>query len=270
MSTQEVSEQYARIVTNYNEIADITDLIRMGGTDTDGQKVKLVKDTVLTFEDGQVRATSFDGMNSVWNDVRVDFDGIKREGKLVIGSISEFRKYLKRFGENTIVEQVERDDGMWLEFKDEDRKNGAYPARDEEHIKSVKNTDQLPFRFDEGDDCPVAPSKNIDLDTFIVTEVSEIKNIIDDGDTTDVRKYPMSVEDGEVTVMVGDDSGYIQTQFSAEGEGEASSVYAYGVDNVFSNLSGEVTIFLADEAPMWVHQDGESHTLDYMIAQDME
>lgn len=268
---EEVEEQYAKIKTNYDEISDITDKFRLYGKDTDGQKTKLVTDGVLHFRDDQMQTRVFDPMKSVWADVRIDFEGIKREGKLVIGSISQFRTYIKRFGQHTIVEQVERDDGMWLQFNDEDRKEGGYPATDEDHIDSTDKVDELPYEYDsETDEFPHAPAKGIEMDTYFVTEVTEIKDIIEDGDTTEVRRFPIYVDEGSVSVKVGDQDGYIETTFQAEGEGEASSVYAYGVDNVFSNLSGEVEVYLTQDGAMWVHQDTEDHTVDYMIAEDLE
>lgn len=267
---EEVTEQYARIKTNYEEISELTNYIRMRGVDTDGQKIKLVTDTILYFQDDTVWAKAFDPMKSVWTWVRQDFDGIKQDGKLVIGSISDFRKYLNRFGEHTIVQQEEREDGVWLTFNDEDRKEGAYPATDEDHIKSVQNVEELPFQFEEGDDYPHAPAKGVELDTFFVTDVAEIDDVIEDGDTTQVRKYPLSVEDGVVSARVGDEDGYIETSFQASGEGTSASIYGYGMDNVFSNLTGEVTVFLMDDGPLWVHAEDEEKTLDYMIAQDEE
>lgn len=268
---EDVTEQYAKVKTNYDEICEITDKFRLYGKDTDGQKTKLVTDGILRFEDDQVHTRVFDGMKSVWADISIDFDGIKREGILVIGSISQFRTYISRFGEHTIVEQVDRDDGAWLEFNDEDRKEGAYPATDKDHIDSTDKVDQLPYQYDpETDEFPHAPTKNIEMDTYFIVEVEEIKDIIEDGDTTEVRRFPIYVDEGSVSVKVGDQDGYIETTFEAEGEGEASSVYAYGVDNVFSNLTGEVEVYLTQDGAMWVHQETEEHTLDYMIAEDLE
>lgn len=271
MSQAEAQQQYARIVSNESEMGEILDKIRMRGKDTDGQVTPLVEDTILTFEDGQVHTRAFDPMKSVWVRLSWPFDNIRQEGRLVIGDISEFRSYLGRFGEQTVIEQKVTEETVEIRFNDEERKVGGYPAQDEEHIKSTQQVDQLPFEYDvEEDDHPAAPAKGVYLDTWFTTEVAEIKDVLEDGDTTQVRKYPLSVEDGHVQVRVGDDTGYIETEFHADaGEGTAASMYGYGMDNVFSNLSGEITVFLTDDGALWVHQTTDDGAqLDYMIAQD--
>lgn len=272
MSEAEVQQEYARIVTNHAEMDDLLSKLRMRGKDTDGQTTSFVKDTILHFEGGQVHAKAFDPMKSVWVRLNIPFDGIKQEGQLVIGDISEFLSYLGRFGEQTIVSQELPDDEntYHLRFNDEDRKVGGYPAKDEEHIKSIQQADQLPYQFDpEEDDHPAAPSKNVYLDTWFRCDVKEVLDILEDGDTTQIRKYPMNVEDGRVQVRVGDETGYIETEFVAsEGDGEAASVYSYGMHNVFSNLSGEVTVYLDTDGALWVQQTDEDWNLDYMIAED--
>lgn len=272
MSQAETQEQYARIVTNEEEMREILTKIRMKGKDTDGQTTSLVQDTILHFEDDRVVAKAFDPMKSVWMHYRGPFSGIRREGSLVIGDISEFLSYLGRFGEKTIVEESVSDDGDILEiqFNDEDRKEGGYPAEDEEHITSIQNVEELPFVYDaETDEFPYHQTSDIELSSWFETDVAEIKDVLADGDTTQVRTYPISLEDGHVQVSVGDDSGYIQTDFQAsEGEGDAGSVFGYGMDNVYSNLSGEVKVYLGNDAPMWIHQEEEGVVLDYMIAND--
>ena len=278
MSEAETQEDtgYARIVTNHGEMVELTDLIRLRGTGTDGTKSSLVKDAVVHFEGDEVDVEVLDPMASVWAHVRGPFDGVRSAGRLTIGSVADYREYLARFGDKTLIETEERNDGFYLTFDDEDRKQGGYSLTDEAHIKSNEDIDQLPFSYDpENDDYPTAQSGGtlIELDTWFTCDVADIKSVLDDGNTTEVRKYPITAEDGEIQVRVGDDSGWINTEFEAnEGVGVASSVYGYGIDNVFSNLSGEVTVYLMDDGPMWVHQSAEdgdtNYTLDYLVSED--
>lgn len=278
MSATQQQEEYARIVTNANQMEELLSLVRLHGTDTDGSKKSLVKDTVLTFEDGHVDVKLFDPMASVWGHVRGPFDGVRGDGQLVIGSIEDFLTYLSRFGEHTQVTVEEREGSAYVTFDDEDRKSGAYPADDITHIDSIQNVDQLPFSYDpeEGEpsegNVPMAGDVGVSLDTWFRCDVAEIQDVLDDGDTTDVREYPIMVDDGSVQIRVGDHSGWIETDFVADvGEGEAASVYAYGMDNTFSNLEGQVTLFLSDDNPMWIHcPDHNGYTVDYMVAEDTD
>lgn len=273
---QEIEEQYARIKTNHAEIQELTNLIRLHGTGTDGKTSSLVTDSIINFGEDDVSVKVFDPMASVWAHVRGPFDGVKRPGNLLLGSISDFRNYLSRFGEHTIVELSDRDGVAYLTFDDEDRKSGGYTATDEAHIKSADDVDQLPYEYNpekgtpsEGV-VPAAEAAGVYLDAWFRCDVADIQDILEDGDTTEVRKYPLTIEDGSVQVQVGDDDGWIETDFVADsGEGVASSVYGYGIDNVISNLTGEVTIFMTDDGPMWIYsEDQYGYEVDYMVAED--
>lgn len=266
-----MTEEYARIVTNAPEMEELTDLIRMKGTGTDGKTKALVEDTIIEFhEDDTLSVKAFDPMASVWAHIRGDFDNVRSPGKLLIGEIDEFRDYLNQFGDRTIVAVEERSDSFFLTFNDEQRKDGAYSATDEAHIDSIQDVEELPYQFTDEMDYPGVPEKGIFLDTHFTCDVSDITDVISDGDTTEVREFPFAVDNGDVQVRVGDDSGWIETSFAADGEGEARSIYGYGIGNVFNNIEGEITIYLADNSPMWVHVDNEEvgYTADYMIAED--
>lgn len=260
-----------RIVTNHNEMSNVLDKVRMRGTDTDGEKVSLVGDVILTFdeEEGQVETKVFDGMRSVWCHLRKDFDGIREGGELVIGNIKDFTKYLERFGENVVVEQREDEHGERIYFEDENNKRGSITATEREHIASKESVDELPFEYDEEADEPVS-EKVGPIEPYFVTEASEMQSILSDGDTTQVREYPISLEDGEVDIRVGDQEGWIQNTIETEGDGVADTVYAYGMGNVFPQLSGEIKVHIMTDGPMWIHHSDGEWTLDYMIAEKTE
>ncbi|MFB6236992.1 MAG: hypothetical protein ABEH81_01340 [Halopenitus sp.] len=269
-----MSEEYARVVTNSTEIEELTDLVRMKGKGTDGKVTSLVEDAIINFEDDWVSVKAFDPMASVWTHIRGDFEDVRSQGRLAIGSIDDFRSYLDRFGDKTIVSEEERGGVFYLTFNDENRKDGAYSATDEAHIQSVEDVEELPYQYNTDEmDYPGVPEQGIYLDTWFRCDVSDITDVINDGDTTEVRKFPFAVEDGHVSVRVGSDDKWIETEFDAyDGGGQAESLYGYGVDNVFSNISGEIEVYLADNSPMWIRADNEDmdYVADYMIAEDEE
>jgi len=259
------------IVTNHGEMKEILEKAKMRGTDTDGEKVSLVGDAILSFdeEENRVQVKVFDGMRSVWGNIRRQFGDIRTGGDLVIGDIKDFLKYLDRFGEEVTIEQRETETEERLFFSDQSGKRGSIPATDEDHIASADRVDELPFEYDEEKEVPIRGQDN-PIEPYFKTEASEIQSIIEDGDTTQVREYPITLEDGEVEVRVGDDEGWIENTINAEGEGVSASLYAYGMDNVFSQLSGEVKVHIMQDGAMWVHQDREVWTIDYMIAEKSE
>ena len=268
--------EYARILTNHEEMEELTDLIRMNGTGTDGQKKDLVEDTILYFEDGEVNVKAFDPMASIWLNIQGPFEGIRNDGSLVIGNIVEFIDYIERFGDRVIVTIEEQAGAYNITFTDEERKDGAISAKDEALINSVQDVEALPFSYNpETDDYPGSEENGIFLDTWFACDVDDIKDVIKDGDTTGIRKYPIEADNGHVTIRVGEEDGWIETSFDADGgEGQARSVYAYGVDNIFNNLSGKVEFYFMDEGVSWIHQSAEDgdtdYQIDYMMAEDEE
>lgn len=255
-------------------MSELLDLVKMHGVGTDGSTSKLVEDAMLEFGDDEVSIKVLDKMASVWAHVRGPFDNVRRGGSFMVDDIDRFGNWMGRFGDRTVVSIEEQDGLFYVTFSDEDRKEGQFTAEDESHINSAQNVEDLPYEFDqENFDCPGAYDENIMLDAHFTCDVSDITDVINDGDTTEVRKFPIMVDDGHVQFKVGDDDGWIETEFTADsGEGYAESIYGYGMDNVFSNISGQVTVYLADDCPMWIHQDRETgeldYAFDYMIAED--
>lgn len=266
---------YARILTNSSEMKEILELVQMKGVTPDGQTKALVEDTIIHFTEDSFWVKAFDPMASVWVHVQGEFEGVRNPGTLVIGDIGEFTDYLGRFGENCIVAVEEESGVYYLTFDDEERKTGRYSATDEAHIKSVQDVEALPYEYNpEEHDYPGAHEQGIVLDTWFACNVSDINDAIKDGDTTGIRKYPIASEDGFVQIKVGDAEGWIETTFDAEGEGEARSVYGYGVDNIFGNLSGEIEVYFTENSVSWIHQSVEDGNndfqIDYMMAEDEE
>lgn len=267
---------YARIVTSSTEMEELLSLVRMKGVGTDGKTKDLVEDAVVQFGDESVSCKALDPMKSIWTHIRGPFEDVRSDGRLLLGDIEHFTGYLGRFGERVILAVEEQDGVFHLTFDDEERKTGQYTATDEAHIDSFQDVDRLPYSFDQGEySYPGAYEETppVLLDTHFRCNVSDLAEVTNDGDTTDVRKYPIEVDAGTVRIRVGDDEGWIETEFDPiSSEGSASSLYGYGMDNVFSNLDGEIDVYLTDGGPMWLHQDEDEgeidYQIDYMIAED--
>lgn len=265
--------EYARVVTNSDEMNEFLDFVWMKGVDTNGQTRELIEDAIIHFTEDAVWCQAFDPLASVWVEVVGAFEGVRRPGKLVIEDIEQFRDYIDRFGDNTVLDTEERGGAYYITFDDEHRKTGAISAVDEVHVESAQDLEELNVTYNpEEHEYPGNHEAGFLFDTWFACDVSDITDVTTDGDTTEVRKYPISVDNGTVEVRVGDDSGWIETTIEAEGEGVASSVYAYGVDNIFSNLKGRVEVYLVEGGPAWIHQppdEGDTdYTVNYLLAED--
>ena len=116
-------------------------------------------------------------------------------------------------------------------------------------------------------------SFNVSFDVL----AEEIKKVVDDGGAVDQRIYPWTIENNTLTVKVGEEArGIIETEVPISDFKSPSSDpitiktgYAFGIDNLFGNISGKVKIFLASGigiCPMIIEQKTETYTLKALLA----
>lgn len=119
----------------------------------------------------------------------------------------------------------------------------------------------------------VSPGDSRPLDTKFTTDCSEFQRIIDivEFDDFALSNYPVVIEDGEFVLDASDKNerdtvaGTLQAT-DVEGP-DVSNYYSRGFDNLFSNVSGEIDVQLADDAPISIVRESndEAMTLRYSI-----
>lgn len=120
----------------------------------------------------------------------------------------------------------------------------------------------LPDRFNDDEEFTSAENPDKTLPTSIITDVEQIRNIIEIVDyDPETEFYPITVNDGEFTLDIGTDAernavwGNLEAD-SVDTPDDVSNYYHEGFESLFSTLQGEVRLQTAPGgAPLATVQD---------------
>ena len=248
-----------------NNLKELLSLVQLEGKDPNGSTSYMIYTCILECKDGKISVKALAKSNTVLAFIEYKKIDVISEGEIPVGSIEEFISYLKRF-ENDDIVNVETTENKIKIFRENPKKTAYIPLTARENIddslraEGVKDSlvqQEVGWKF-----------RKTELETSIVVNSHFIKQVLDDGSVQGLnRTYPISIGD-EVVCKVGDiKGGMIETIIPVENKvGEASSSFAAGIDNVFSNISGEVGVWLAEKGPMLVIKTDEKVDAKYIIA----
>lgn len=248
-----------------NDIKELLQLIKLEGKDPDGSNSSMIDNCILVAKDGKVSTRVLAKTSTVMAFIEYTTLDVIEEGNLPIGSITEFLSYLKRF-ENEDEINIETTENRIKISRDDPKKVAHVPLTAEKNIDdSVRAESVKDSITEEGGKYKF---RNTELPASIKVNVHFIKQVLDDGNVQGLtRKYPITIDE-EVSCKVGDEKGgLIETTIPVENiKGKASSSFAAGIDNVMSNLEGEIEIYLGDKGPMLVIQNRENLKAKFVIA----
>jgi hypothetical protein len=233
------------------------------GTETNSSCVK-ISDPFLEIEAIDTRKALT--LLLIWNKVEV-----LEAGAIPIGDAEKFADYLERFNaSDDVVLKTEGNDLVIT--RAEPFKKARYKLADLESLTTVKGASEMIAKWNfSGEN---VGTEKTHFDFKMTVDALKIKEVTQDGETVNQRVYPILVEDGMVTMNVGSESlGSIETDIGAKIENytgvKCKSAFAYGLDNIFSNLTGEVQIELeagSDGKPMLVRQKTDAFSLMVLLA----
>ena len=194
-------------------------------------------------------------------------------GSMVIGDVEKFQKYLDRFGNSDDV-VVENTENRIIITRNKIGKVAKFPMASEQTVDSSGAISFLQ-KFKKVDDIYASPSTRFDVSLSVKAE--DVKSVVDDGEAVNQRVYPCNITTDIMNMSVGEEStGLISTIIPIENLSIKSgsdinikSSYAYGIDNLFNNLTGRVKIFFANNigaCPMILEQKTEKYDLKAIIA----
>ena len=104
--------------------------------------------------------------------------------------------------------------------------------------------------------------------------VDDIKNFLSDGlairklsSSTYREHFTLSIEDKVLrAIVLGDNERNIESVLEADIEGpDCSCVYSYGFTNIFNNLNGLVTLYIAAGRHIWINKEAENYKADFLL-----
>ena len=191
-------------------------------------------------------------------------------GSMCIGNVIKFGKYLDRFNNSDTVTIESTENRISIK---KPGKVARFPMASEDSIEGREAVEVLK-RFVKKDGVYASAKTNLNVSLSLVAD--DVKRVVDDGEAVDQRIYPWTLSENGLMVKVGEEqTGIIETEIPIEslncgtGSVDVKTSYAYGIDNLFGNLSGRVKIYLANgigACPLILEQETEKYKFKALLA----
>jgi len=248
-----------KIKSNIKSLVDLCNLISLKGKDINGRDFSPIPEFVIMADKNLLEITAMDKGAHLLIQIKYKTE-VLEPGTIVIGNVYQLRSYLNRFGNSDIV-TLESTENQIIIKRESPRKTAKFPMASEGSVESAGAGDFLKGFVKEG---KVYKSTKTTFDVSFTVDALAVKNVIDDGEAVAQRIYPWTIQASGLTVKVGqEETGIIETDIPIENVSNLDDKvietgYAFGIDNLFGNLKGRVTIFLASGVgvcPMVVEQE---------------
>ena len=264
-----------KIKCKISDLQTIVKLVALKGKDMEGKEYAAVEDCVLTAAAGKLTVAVMDVQSTFGAKVDYKLVEIQEEGQLPIGDLETFAKFLSRFNSSDVV-TVYNDENRVVIQRETPKKVAKLPLVSLESITTK--------------DAPVFSNFKSDVNGYPVTAKSlwnlkftlnadSVTSLFDDGDLIKQRILPWKVANSKLEMSIVDEvQGSFETEVALDSiesnpakVGKQSTLvhFGRGVDNIFSNLSGNVTVYMVDDfaqAPIVITQSGEAFDFLAMIA----
>lgn len=264
-------------------LEEICRLASLKGKNPQGKEYVAIPDFLLSVSnDKMVCVKAVDSKGAIAVDLAYKGINVLTPGVIPIGDVEKFVKYLSRFNSSDEVTVETTENRIILERK-EPYKKATIPMASVDSISSNKNAEQILSNFQKTE-TGFFKSKKTNLNIRLTLNADDIKSVIDDGEVVGQRIYPWQLAGNLLFIKVGSEQlGEIETAIPiikrdrdykpVEGEEDpgyyTKTSFAYGVDNIFGNLSGEIQIYLANNAevcPLILTKETDTYKLKILLA----
>ncbi len=258
-----------KIKGKVSDVISMLQTIKLEGKDPDGSNSSMINNCLLEAKGELISTNVLSKTNVVIGFITYKKLSVVEEGEIPVGNIDEFISYLNRFegGDEVSIETTENKIKI---LRDSPKKIANIPMTDRDNVDDSLRA--LAVKDSVTEENGLYKFRETELPAMIKVDSRHIKQILDDGNVQGLnRRYPIVIDD-EVECRVGDEQGGMieNTITVLEKKGKAKSSFSSGIDNVFSNITGEVEVYMADGGPMLVMQNNEEFELKFVIAPLME
>ena len=245
-----------RFKVGSTKLLKFLECIQCTGTDPiEGSGSVPINECIITVEDNKLKVLHSDGTTIVVNhELQVE---VEENGKIPIADIGRTIQFVHSFKPNKKITVYEKDDRLIMKT---DEKIVKIRLDDESVIKKLSGLEHITLTDGK------ITHKDFDEEVQVFKIDAEIiKNIVKDAKITGKMEFPFEVKDGKFYCSIGDEDAMITTVHNDINIEDVKSTYAFGIDNVFSHLTGEVTVAFGNNTNMWVEKEDESMYLRYLI-----
>jgi len=269
-----------------SDLEEICRLISLKGKNPQGKEFVAIPDFLLVCagptgsipgSEGYADVKAVDNKGAIAVSLRYKNIKVVQDGVIPIGDVESFQKYLARFNSSDEV-TVETTENKIIITRQSPSKIARIPMASVDSLTTSKNAEAILSNFKKNE-AGYFQSKKTNLNLRLTLNAGDIKNVVDDGEAVGQRIYPWKLEANQLFVKVGEEQlGEIETQittlktesFTKSGDApETQTAFAYGIDNIFGNLSGEVKIYLANgvqACPLILTQSTDKYSLKILLA----
>jgi len=253
---------------------ELLNLVKLTGKDGTGSVSDLMYGCLLkaTNNEGNnlisVNCLSQNGVGIV--NLKYKTISVVEPGELPIGDIQEFLSCLNRFGleEEIDINTVEN---KIVIKREKPSKKINLNITAVENIAEYGRAEEVSQKITQSPENVVINETT--LDVKIELKAEDVKEILKDADIKNIaRRFHLFTEEGKIIVTIGNDNAtLVKNELSSKSlMGVCNSIYIAGFDNIFSTLSGEITLFLKTESPMAVIQTTDEYEILYIISPVVE
>lgn len=266
----------AKIETTIDRIRKFADLVGCPGKQEQGKgNDYAVKDFIINCQQGEIETYATDKASKIYVNVKIACK-VDEVGKIVVGDIEAFQKILSAFDSTDNV-VIENKDGFIRVNRAQPKKMAKLISIDERNVETAQVAETLHNLWKV--ETSSVHTERTKLETVLELKAESLKQVIVDSGLVNESKYPISVmKDSTGIWFVKADVGNAQlaeiksliptTKIVAEEQ--INNVYAYGFENILNGLSGDITIYTKQAAPLWVVKKEEGMTAMFMITPIMD
>ncbi len=256
------------------DLENLCNLVSCKGKNIEGKEYRAILDCVINAIGGKLIVKAMDMQRTFA--VKVEQDAVvEEEGQLSVGDLESFTKFLSRFLPTDEV-TVSNETNRIVISRESPKKIARFPLAAFESINSKDATALDKISFSTAG-YPTMGKSNFSLS--LIANAESIKSVFEDGNLIQQRYIPLKVKDGKLSVSVKDDTlGEFESEINLDSIAndpelpalkETNATFGNGFDNIFSNLSGKVTIYLIDGVtigPIIVKQETEHYKFFALLA----
>lgn len=260
------------IKTKISNLRELCQLVSLEGKDVKGKSIIPVPEFQILAEGGNLRVQAKNKGNQLALELNYKAE-TPTPGIIVIGDVERFLKYLDRFNSSDTVTLKTTENKLIL-TRDNPLKVARIPQASGEILEG-KDASAFLERFKKAESGYFETPK-MKFGVKLTLKAEDVKSVIDDGEAVNQRVYPWTFGNAGLRVKVGSEqSGEIETvievkkiEAQSPTTPEVKTAYAYGIDNIFGNLTGEVIVNLASggTCPMIVEKNVEQYSLKIILA----
>lgn len=256
------------------ELNRFLELVGCSGNTADGKKKdKVIKEFVIHAFDDSIETYATDKIGKLFVDIKMKVTVIE-PGMFRIGNLASLEKFISTFDLKDTI--TLNQDGDILRIKrDGFKKSIDVPTVSLNYIETYKTAETIKKAWNMGEDGKDMHTEKSKLDSRIVVKAEDMWQMSYDSQIVGAKHYPLAIiknPEGkmELKIELGDlktSMGRITSCIPAViHSGELGNRYAYGFDNVFNSLSGEVTLYTGSGKPLWIVKKDDTIEARYMIS----